>query len=118
MGCWDHEGNQSYYSPLDTIESITIVALAVGKSGITDEGRTLVYLSGYTNTEQRASFAAQFDAKTGKQNWMNLYSGENYSSLAVDQKKKNEMEGGSDGAGYSVSYKTLNATYLKINPNL
>ncbi len=112
VGCWDYEGNQLYHSQLEITERTTIVSLAVDKGGgsFSDNGQTLVYLSGYTHTEQRASFAAQFDAKTGKQNWMQLYKGENISPSAADQ-EKDEMEGGSDGASYIVSYiLTLNAT--------
>ncbi len=109
-----------------TTENLNVVALAVGQSSQTTEmcSKTLVYLSGYTNTEKQASFAAQFDAKTLQQNWLNLYKGEkitsNYSSsLDVMDQEENEMEDGSgDSAGYSVSITMLHAPYLIPNTAL
>ncbi len=97
MGCWDREGNELYHSFLDTTESITVVALAVGQGS-----KTLVYLSGYTNAENRASFAAQFDAETRKQNWIYFYKGDSVIHMENSSSAGRNDDGGNN-AGYSVS---------------
>ncbi len=115
MGCWDREGNKFHSSRVDTKENISIVALAVGQSC----SKTFVYLSGYTKTEKRASFLAQFDVKTLDQNWIKFYKGEKitsngHSSFDTANHEENEMEDGSYGnAGYSVSI-----TYLITSTTL
>ncbi len=126
VGCWDHESDRFSYSRVRTTENLNVVALAVGQSSQTTEmsSKTFVYISGYTNTEKQASFAAQFDAKTLHQNWMNLYKGEKItsndsSSLDVMDQEEIEMEDGSDdNAGYSVSITMLHAPYLITNTTL